>query len=114
MDNADIDHTFFPVSHRECGGDVAVHIDVKAAIQEVLFPSPKPELGPPPGYLAKVLTGVDYDSEAEMFIRRMYGLNVRLFDLTAGQQREIPLDVAVKLVKAFREREKRGGCNEGT
>lgn len=54
VENADINRAFFPANHRGCGGEVAVHIDIGAAIRERLFPSPKPELGPPPGFFAEV------------------------------------------------------------
>jgi hypothetical protein len=55
VDGADIDRTFFPVNHTGCGGDVAVHIDIGAAIRERLFPSPKPPLGPSPEFFVEAL-----------------------------------------------------------
>lgn len=108
VDGDQISRARFPAFHKGCDGEVAFNIDIGERIRGVLFPSPKPELGPPPGYLAKVLLDVDYGSEAEMFIRRMYGINVRLFDLTGGERREISKDDAVKLVRAFRETGKHG------
>jgi len=110
VESEDISREFFPAIHRECGGEIAVHIDIGERIREVLQPREpvmKPELGPPPGYLSKVLLDVNHDSPVEMFIRRMYGINVRLFDLTGGEQREIPLKDAVKLVRAYEERDGR-------
>ena len=38
---------------------------------------------------------------AERFIRRMYGLNIRLVDRTANGHRELSIDDAVKLIEVF-------------
>lgn len=56
VENADIDGSSFPIKHRGCGGDIAVHTDIGEKVKELLSPSPQssqPELGPSPGFFAK-------------------------------------------------------------
>jgi len=51
---------------------------------------------------------VRYDdaiAEPERFVRWLYGLDCRLCDLVAGGHRKLPLDDAVKLVRAWSTRE---------
>jgi len=109
VDDEDISRDVFPAVHRGCGGEVAIHLDIKARMREVLFPKEptglESQMGPSLKEFRSLLLGPHEQSQAERFIRWLYGLNVRFYDRTAGQYRLVELRSAVTLLRAFEEAE---------
>jgi hypothetical protein len=76
VEKDEVDESIYPVTHKDCHGEIAVLIDIGEAIRELLDPPPQwaqPELGPPPGQFAAML-GVRLATVEEIqVINTLYG-----------------------------------------